>query len=78
MRLLKSSENLGKILGELISQNVEMSDPCPTVSAGSSKPGDPAFGSVKSAAARCQTRRSDVVGEGYIRGQLQQGDVITE
>lgn len=78
MRLLKSSENSGNILGDLISQNVQMSDSCPTVSAGSSKPGDPAFRSIKSAAARRQTRRPDVVGEGYSRGQLQQGDAITE
>lgn len=53
-----------------------MNDSCVTVSADSSKSGDPAFGSIVSAAAGRQTHRFDVVVEGDRRGQLQQGDVI--
>lgn len=58
-------------------QNIKMNDSCVTVSADSSKSGDPAFGSIVVAAAGCQTHRFDVVVEGDGRGQLQQGDVIS-
>lgn len=49
-----------------------------TVSADSSKSGDPAFGSIVFAATGGQTHWFDVVVEGDRRGQLQQGDVIAQ